>query len=260
MKLFYLSTLALATAANAAITFNINYVNAAGETWDSARQAVVNKAANEWGNLFIDDYSIDVDVTFTNGGSGGYLGQWAGSRSFFNGEDIKPWDNTSHEIRFNADRMDTGLSNYLWWDPSNLNDNSDQPFVAWDALSVARHEFGHLVGFTDNFYVDNINTPGEIDFWDDQLSGSTPKIFDASGLNIQLHTDDTHLANSGVSASDLMNPAIPNSVRREISQLDVDILTTAYGFNLASIPEPSTIGLLVGLAGLAFGARRRRRV
>lgn len=259
MKLSFLLTLGLAAAAQASITFNLNFVNGTS-TWDSTRQAVVTQAANEWGNLFVDHYTIDVDVTFASAGTGGFLGQWSGARSFFIGDDIKPWQNTTHTIRFNSDLLSTSLDNYLWWDP-NLGDNMDQPFKAWDALTVARHEFGHLIGFTDNFYVDNINTASEIDFWANQLSGpSGAKIFDAGGLNVPLYSDDTHtldLDTGTLADNDLMNPTLANSIRLPISSLNIQMLEQAYGYDL--IPEPSALSLIFGGFTLGLMARRRAR-
>tara|TARA_B110000438_G_scaffold115251_1_gene112903 strand:- start:2495 stop:3685 length:1191 start_codon:yes stop_codon:yes gene_type:complete len=170
-----LITIASLTAGlgHAEIYFDLNFenINSAGVTWNANQISVVTQAANEWGSLFAQNYTIDVDLTFTRASTSGYLGQWAGGYApgTTNGDNIRPWENTVHEIRFNADLFDTSLSHYLWWD-----DDTSTDIVAgnqWDALSVARHEFGHLLGFSAGFYVD-VQTGGVSAFWEDLVDNS----------------------------------------------------------------------------------------
>lgn len=254
MKIALFTPFFALSIAQAAITFNLTFIDAVGESWTAARQGVLAQAANEWGNLFLDDYTIDVDVTFTTGES--YLGQWSGSLSYPLGADVTPWAYSSHTISFNADLLSG--DNYLWFDPTPLT-SDDQPFEAWDALSVARHEFGHLLGFTNaGFYESNKGTGGAIDHWGDQLSGGTPYIFDAAGLNVEMNgSDSAHIADTGVYAGDLMVPAIANSLRRDISSLDIAMLSMAYGYTM--VPEPAVFSFLLGGLGISFFALWRRR-
>lgn len=263
MKPFLLAAVAVAPVAHAAITFNLNFIDNAGlgQSWDASRQSLVTQAANEWGSLFVNDYTIDVDITYSSAGtsSGAYLGRWTGSYGYFVGDDITPWySGMNHTVTFNVDFFTTevGRDQYLWWDSTPL-DGSDQPFYGWDALSIARHEFGHLLGFTAGVYVTDKGNPGEIDPWGDLLVGSAPIVFDPTGLNVEMY-DEAHTANSGGSAGDLMNPSLVNGVRRDISTLDLQMLTTAYGYALTMVPEPSTLSLLGGLLAFALVRRRRR--
>ena len=249
----------LPTAAN--LVINPIYVDAEGESWDATRQAIVDQAISDWTNVLGapggQTYEFDITFSFDRAGTGGRLARWNGSGSnLFVGDDLLPWNKATHVVNFNADVLDTSLSNYLWWDPSP-GDGSDQPFVAWDALSVARHEIGHALGYTNDFYTYDFGAPSQSKPWGDLISdvGGTP-VFDAGGLNIGMNSfsDISHVANSGLSQDDLMTPAIVNGTRREISQINIDMLTTAYGYEV--IPEPSAI-ILVASSGLLLLRRKR---
>ncbi len=48
--------------------------------------------------------------------------------------------------------------------------------------------------------------------------------------------------------------ALPNSIRRDISTTDLQMLSLAYGYSVV-IPEPASIGLL-GFAGIVLLRRR----
>ena len=184
--LFTVSPLLLASGASG-LVINPTYVAGAGEAWSSDRIATFEQAMMDWTSLIQAPAGagpVNLDVTFTTGAS--YLGQWGGSGgSIAVGTDLRPWTSgISHEIRFNADLMvDTGDNNYLWFDPTPL-DGSDLEFRAWDALSVARHEIGHMLGFTDDFYVDDFGTSSESDPWSSLIDAAD--IFDPGGLNVQM--------------------------------------------------------------------------
>ena len=257
MKTLLLTSFALVPLAPGAITFTLDFVDAAGQAWDAVSEAVVTTAANEWGALFVGDHAITVTVTFANAGTGGYLGQWEGGKSYFVGDNVTPWQNTTHTLRFNADLLNNPGGPDLWFDPTPATAD-DLVGSYWDALSVARHEFGHLLGFTGRgFYVDNAGTPFEVDHWGDLLTDSPSLTFDAGGLAVPMYSDG-HTANSGIAAADLMNPSLLNGVRREISTLDLQMLSLAYGYAL--IPEPSAGAALVGGFFLFAGIRRRRLI
>jgi len=249
-------------SARAELAINATYLDSGGETWDSVSRGVIEQAISEWTavlqavNPGVKD-DIDITFDFTNAGTGSYLGQWQGSGSASVGIDRLPWENTSHIIHFNADQLDSSLANYGWWDPTPGDDGSDQPFVAWDLLSVARHELGHALGFT-SFYVYDNGTVDELYPWEALITNDGGNaIFDQGGLNAQMASLSNigHLGNTGNSLDALMTSNIPNGTRREISQLEIDMLTMAYGY-ASTIPEPSA--LLLATLG-ALGILRRRR-
>lgn len=228
-----LALLAPLSAAQA-LVINPLFVDAAGQTWSAARRAVFNRAIADWTTAILADQSVDVTVTFTHAGAGGYLGQWQVGGAFFNGTDIDPWtDGAEHTIRFNADLFSGDF--YTWWDPTPTT-SADLPFAAWDALSVARHEIAHMMGFSSTFYLDNFNLPSEVNRWTSHISGTT---FDPGGLNVTLASVSnlSHVANSGSTAGDLMVPALVNGVRRSISQIDLDMLVLAHDYDLRPVGD-----------------------
>ena len=222
-----------------ALEINPTFTNGGGETWDSTRQGVINQAIADWELSIFDTQSVDVTFKFSHTGTSSYLGLWGGSISASVGTDIYPWTSgVSHTIYFNADLFYT--TNYLWWDPTP-GTSDDQPFAAYDALSVARHEMGHMMGFTDDFYVDDFFGDGEHDRWTDQIVGTT---FDPGGLNVAMASsgDLGHVADSVPAIdSDLMATATFNSIRRDISQMDRDMLALAHGYSVLISDIPGDV-------------------
>lgn len=247
------SLVILCVAAGAqALVINPTFSNNAGETWTAARQGVINQAIADWQAVIDEDQTVDVTVTFANAGAGGYLGQWQGGGGFFAGTDIYPWtDGAVHTITFNADLFSG--ANYIWWDPTPETDG-DVPSAGWDALSTARHEIGHMMGFTEGYYVDNFLEPGQLNRWLDQVTGTT---FDPGGLNVSLAAswDKSHVLNGGATAGDLMNPSRLNGVRSDISMTDLEMLALAHGYTI--IPEPLSLALFAIGACLPLLHRRR---
>lgn len=232
----------LSPLAARAITIVPTYVDGAGQTWTAERRGVIQQAISDWQTALPDSHTINVTFDFTNAGTGGYLGQWyVSSQPMYAGTDIYPWTpELTHTIHFNADLFSTS-PNYTWWDPSPTTSN-DQPFAAWDALSVARHEICHMVGFTNGFYVDNFYTPQQIDKWGSHIAGS---VFDPGGLNVSMasSTNLAHVLNSGATAGDLMVPALVNGQRRGISATDLNMLQLAYGYTIVPPKTPTTYTL-----------------
>jgi len=237
-----------------AMIISPTYVDGSGQTWDATRMGVIQQAIDDWQSLILDEQTINITFDFTNAGSSGYLAQWAGSFSVLKGTDLYPWTpGVTHTISFNADFF-TG-SHYTWWDPTPAT-SEDQPSAAFDALSVARHELGHALGFADNFYYDNFSTIDSIDKWTSHITETT---FDPGGLDVSMASASnlSHVLDGGETAGDLMVPALPNGMRRDISTTDLNMLQLAYGYQL--VPEPSTLVLLViGVVGVWGVARRRR--
>jgi hypothetical protein len=217
--------LLLAASVAEALTIQPTYVNAVGETWTAERVGVIERAVLEWEQFILEDRTVEIDFSFANGGDS-YLGRWAGSGSAPKGTDIYPWTSgVEHDIAFNADKFDT--TPYLWWDPSPTT-SSDRQWDQWDALSVARHEIAHALGFGDGFWWDDSGRPWQSDRWMQQIDASG--VFDAGGLNVQMYGDNSHVDPNGEHGNDLMTPALVNGVRRNISSVNVEMLSLAHGY------------------------------
>lgn len=248
--------LLIASTAAPALTIDAAFTNTAGQTWTADRQSIVYQAISEWENIILDDQLVSIEFDFTNAGTEDtYLGQWSLSYSYYNGDDLRPWSTgMDHTIHLNADLMDETAGNYLWFDPTPASDD-DQPFEAWDALTVLRHELAHALGFTAGTYVDNKGTTEEVTLWDRHIDASN--IFDPDGLGVSMYgTDWGHVADSGATTDDLMTPSLTNGERRPISATNVAMMATAYNYDV--VPEPATLGVLA-VGGVALIARRRRR-
>ena len=160
------------------------------------------------------------------------------------------------------------------------------PSNEFDLLSVMFHELGHVLGFSSSFqdfaanlttvpadnnrdvYVFNrgvspigpagIYSPGPppqfvngaVYMKDDQ------DLNDAPGSGAPSHIDESGGPGAmlaGYFPFDLMNPTLALGERRLISNVDLDILADAHGYQ---IPEPASLTILVGLG--AWMARRRQ--
>ncbi len=223
--------LAMLLLSSSAWALNIvpTYIDAEGYTWDTIKRGVMDQAIADWETWILDSQTVEVDVTFISAGNS-ILGQWSGAASSIpRGTDIYPWtDNVSQTIQFNVDLF-TGDNN-LWWDPTPLT-VSDMPSAHWDALSVARHEIGHMMGFTTGLYFNDYGPPWRTDRWAMQISGTT---FDSGGLNIQMASANNlgHVLDAGPTADDLMTSSIFNGTRNKISWIDLQMLELAHGYSL----------------------------
>ena len=243
--LFIVSAISLSAQA---LTVNATYVDGSGETWTSERVGVIEQAIADWEAVIADPQTIEMTFDFSNAGTGGYLGHWTGSLSYYTGDDVMPWySDLTHTISFNVDLFSG--TNYLWWDGTPATDD-DQPFEAWDALSVARHELGHALGYSGLFKSD-YGGANEQSYYDAHVTDTT---FDPGGLDIELEALD-NLYHVAQSYDNLMSPALVNGIRRDIAPMNLDMLSLAYGYDV--IPEPASMVLLT--TGGAFLLRRRCR-
>jgi hypothetical protein len=228
-----------------AVTIVPTYIDGAGQTWTAERRGVIQQAINDWQAALPDSHTVAVTFDLAHAGTGSYLGQWEGYLSLYPGTDVYPWTSgVEHTIHFNVDYFSG--TNYLWWDPTPTT-SSDQPFAAWDALSVARHEIGHMMGFTDDFYVNNFYQSNEYDKWGIHISGST---FDPGGLNVSMTSasDWGHVLDGGSTANDLMVAALYNGQRHGISATDLNMLHLAYNYTVVP-PITGTTYTLTASAG-----------
>ena len=233
-----LGTAALSLIAGSAKAIDIvpTFVDSAGQTWDPTKRAVIEQAISDWDARILNNQTIPVTFDFTNAGTGSYLGLWQGNYQLFAGTNIYPWTSgVQHVVHFNADQMNSSQPNYLLFTLGSV------PFANWDALSITRHELGHMLGFTDQFYVNDFAEAGQTDKWTSHIVGTT---FDPGGLNVQMAAANNlaHTADSGTTANDLMNPALVNGERRTIKPIDEAMLETAYQYDMA--PDPNGDGVV----------------
>ena len=143
-----------------------NYIGGAA-TWGSIGsnnadgRVTFDAAIAHWESILLDDFTIMVDVEYTDIAS---AGRWQGSTGAIPigsdfGDASSPLVN--HTITIDS-TPDMGASEqYFDQDPGTVG---DLPFADIDAYSIILHEIGHMLGFTD-FYVLDFANPGEHSLW-----------------------------------------------------------------------------------------------
>jgi hypothetical protein len=237
------------------------FVDSAGESWSDERRGVVNQAISDWESLIGDNYTIRITFDFTSVTSG-YLAQWSGSGSYYNGDDFMPWytngaAGVSHTIHFNSYYFDTGRPAYSWFDPTP-EEASDLTSSHYDLLTVTRHEIGHALGYAGSFYRTQIGTTNATEVWTERITiDGDVATFDAGGgyfYTMAATNNLGHVINAGNTEGDLMNPALSNGKRIAISEVNTNMLSAAYGYTI--IPEPMAVSL-IAISGLGMMVCRR---
>lgn len=226
------------------------YVDDANGTWTSNQKTVVQDALNDWASHVTTPQNFGITFDFVHGGIGTFLAQWHASYSNMpNGTDIYPWTaGVIHTVDVNVDYLSPVMTNRLEFTTGTVSDQN------WDAYTAILHEVGHAMGFSRNFYYDDVGWVSQADKWTSHISGTT---FDPAGLHVAMDGDLQHVAD----ANDLMGSSLSNGVRKFIGTGDLSMLQLAYGYSTNagaanSVPEPGVIGL-VGVAGVALLRRRR---
>ena len=244
------------------LILNPTYVNGGGQVWNSVTQGVVNQAMNDWtavlsgisnGGGGSTSVTVNFDVSFANAGTNSYLGQWQGGFSAAAGASIRPWTaGVNHTILFHADFLSTNLANKLWFDPTPGDNGSDKAFADWDAVTVMRHEIGHMLGFT-GLYRDNFDLPNQSFPWTGLI---TNNVFDPTGLNVAMEPGDpAHVLADAL----LMDTSLSNAEGRiGISSLETEMLVRAYGYTVTAVPEPASILLILVVSPFGFRMFRRQ--
>jgi hypothetical protein len=226
------------------------------QVWDAARQMVIRRAIGDWEALILDDRVVNVTFDFSRAGTDGYLAQWEGGYSLPPGSttNLYPWTpQVMHRVRFNSDQL-LRPGTRMAFVPGSEQPGPD----VWDALTVARHELAHMMGFIGDFYRANASDPGS-DKWRARVRVNPPEAtFDPGGLNVPLESssDVSHIREAGGYKNDLMNAGLESGQRWEVTPLHTDMLRLAYGYQVVPEPAASTAALL-GAAGLLLSRRRR---
>lgn len=236
---FIISLVLLACASNAfAVLDIIPTFDDNPQVWSDVRKAVVNQAIQDWEDAF-NAYDVDGTVYYSTqllDAGGGTLAQtsnWIWGWEPAPGESTRPWLGTGHWMSVSPTQ--------LWWDPTP---ETGGDVVGIDALTVVRHELGHVLGVWPGIWFDNYGVPGHTDLWESQIVGN---VFDPGGLNVSMTADHGH-TNGG-----LMNPYYLGG--RTDVDATMDMFVLAYG--LQPIPEPMTMTLLA-MGSIAVLAKRRR--
>ena len=243
------------STAPADLVIAANFVDGGGETWDNVRRGVVNQAVSDWMSVLkgVDDGNggilmptINIDFTFDAVGG---LAAADSSVTAIGGATIRPWltagvASLEHTITFNTGVLSG--DNFLWFDPTPDDDGSDKPFEAWDAVSTARHEIGHVLGF-NTIYDNTFNTND--DPWTALITGN---VFDPSGLAVPMEPGDPSHLSEALTSPDLMDTTQSNiDGRLPITATHFQMLQMAYSYT--NVPEPSAalfLGLIGGMAGM----------
>src|SRR5579871_1628465 len=144
-----------------------NYLSNPNGTWTSQEMTVVQDAINDWDDHVTTAQSFSVTFDFVHGGIGTYLAQWHASYSGIpNGTNLYPWTpGINHTVDINVDYMNSIMTNQLVFTTGAV------PQDDWDAYTAILHELGHAMGFSQNFYVNNVGLVSQTDKWTSHIVG-----------------------------------------------------------------------------------------
>ncbi len=231
--------LAVTSSASAVLDIVVSFDDNA-YVWTNVQKAVVNQAITDWEDAFsayVLDETVSFGIDFRNTGAAAVTYGWdVGWAYLGTGFSSRPWLNTGHYMGIQPGVM--------WWDPTPAIDGDG--IYGYDALTLIRHELGHMLGSQPGLYFDNIYTGNQTDVWEDQIVGNT---FDPGGLNVSMASGDHGHTNGG-----LMNAYLYTGQRFEVDQT---MAMMALAFDLTPVPEPMTMSLLA-IGGVAVLIKRRR--
>ena len=134
----------------------------------------------------------------------------------------------------------------------NLADPSQWGQNGYDALTVAKHEVAHAIGFIHGGnFLNKVKVVGGDRFYD--MNGDN--VLNDNDFDLD---DGTGWDGHAEDSTDLMYAYVSTNIRRLPTLHQAEVLADAYGYCV--IPEPVTMaGLFLGIGGLVGYARKRRR-
>lgn len=233
--------------------------------FNDLEQGVIEAAIQEWEDLIEDDIVITVNINKANIPGGGDLGVAHGFAEDAGGTPLRA------DITIDDDGAGSGWFVDETPEENEEFDPGDNPshFVAKsgsgadgkvDMLSIAKHELKHAIGFTIAYTSlrDRITDPG----------GGANRTFTGEEFTATLvpgppPNRGTHLDDEA-HPKELMNTAFSLGERKLESQLDCQILSDAFGYEIIYtyvVPAFGTAGLIILGAAMLFViylARRRK--
>jgi hypothetical protein len=202
--------------------------------WSHLQKAIVLRAIKDWESVIADDKTIHVKFNLAEDRENLWAALWwatGENPTDVSNVDLRPWHPTfTHGVMLN-------LALPIWFDETPDTDGDANEHWG-DALTVIRHELGHMLGHRHGIYFDDYGTPDQTDPWIDMIVDG---VFDPDGLAIPM-AGDSHTTNG------LMCPDLGYG-RHGVEQ-SAEMLYKAYGyarpsetFETASVSD-AVVGLL----------------
>ncbi len=194
------------------------FTDSAGKEWTGRRRAVVLRAIADYENGIAEDETIAVEFKFYPAEPGTYA-MWYVIDFPPEGTSVRPWTaGLTHVIMIDAN----GTGDWIWFDETPATDG-DVPGRAIDALTLVRHELGHMLGHRPAYCTDFDADGQVIDYWQNLIDADG--VFDPGGLNVELAYDREHVVGSHL-MSYYMTPGRRHGIAAVLRRLVV-----AYGYS-----------------------------
>jgi hypothetical protein len=210
------------------LTITPNFTNGTDD-----QKKIFNQAIQDWLKCLMapkdKDVKLSLDVTFADLGAG-----TAASTSTLRADANGLPKSAKIQVSTNADMFyGTGAV----------------PKDQYDALTAIRHELGHALGFNA------LPAPDNYDKWTARIKDDQFKMDDGTFVTLagKDAAGQSHLPDS---VNDLMSTSLGTDTRRDVSNLDLRMLSVAFGYEVC--PEPSSL-VLAGVSALCLAGYARRR-